>query len=299
MIVKRIINISTRSYVSLHQGLMSIRNMDTRTSALIPIREIGSIVFEHPATVVTTRLLAELAKAGTTVLFCGANHMPAGMEIPLASNLNSASISEHQFNASKPLIKRLWKSIVRAKILNQASVMRFLGHDDAKLLTIASEIKSNDSTNREAVAAVEYFSELIPEGGRWNSDYTAPLNYGYTIERAGIARAVCGAGLVPSKGIHHHNSLNPMNLCDDLIEPFRPIIDAIVFANRITAPLDHAAKLELLRVHETLVSLDGRRLSCQNAYLDVVNSFVDALANSDASLLKTPRFIGLSTVEVS
>lgn len=278
---------------------MSIRNMDTRTSALIPIREIGSIVFEHPATVVTTRLLAELANAGTTVLFCGANHMPAGMEIPLASNLNSASISEHQFNASKPLIKRLWKSIVRAKILNQASVMRFLGHDDAKLLTIASEIKSNDSTNREAVAAVEYFSELIPEGGRWNSDYTAPLNYGYTIERAGIARAVCGAGLVPSKGIHHHNSLNPMNLCDDLIEPFRPIIDAIVFANRITAPLDHAAKLELLRVHETLVSLDGRRLSCQNAYLDVMNSFVDALANSDASLLKTPRFIGLSTVEVS
>lgn len=297
--MKRIINISTHSYVSMQQGLMSIQNMDSKESALIPIREINTIVFENPATVITTRLLAELANAGTTVLFCGANHMPAGMEIPLASNLNSASISEHQFNASKPLIKRLWKSIVRAKILNQASVMRFLGHDDAKLLTIASEVKSNDSTNREAVAAVEYFSELIPEGGRWNSDYTAPLNYGYTIERAGIARAVCGAGLVPSKGIHHHNSLNPMNLCDDLIEPFRPIIDAIVFANRITAPLDHAAKLELLRVHETLVSLDGRRLSCQNAYLDVVNSFVDALANSDASLLKTPRFIGLNTVEVN
>lgn len=278
---------------------MSIRNMDTQTSALVPIREISSVVFEHPATVVTTRLLAELANAGTTVLFCGANHMPVGMEIPLNSNLNSATISDYQFNASKPLIKRLWKSIIQTKILNQASVMRFLGHDNAKLLTIVSEVKSNDSTNREAVAAVEYFSELIPEGSRWNSDYTAPLNYGYTIERAGIARAVCGAGLVPSKGIHHHNSLNPMNLCDDLIEPFRPIIDAIVFANRITAPLDHAAKLELLRVHETLVSLDGRRLSCQNAYLDVVNSFVDALANSDASLLKTPRFIGLSTVEVS
>lgn len=273
--------------------------MDTQTSALVPIREIGSVVFEHPATVVTTQLLSELASAGTTVLFCGANHMPAGMEIPLNSNLNSATISDYQFNASKPLIKRLWKSIIQTKILNQASVMRFLGHDDAKLLTIVSEVKSNDSTNREAVAAVEYFSELIPEGSRWNSDYTAPLNYGYTIERAGIARAVCGAGLVPSKGIHHHNSLNPMNLCDDLIEPFRPIIDAIVFANRITAPLDHAAKLELLRVHETLVSLDGRRLSCQNAYLDVVNSFVDALANSDATLLKTPRFIGLSTVEVS
>ena len=297
--MKRIINISTHSYVSMQQGLMSIQNMDSKESALIPIREINTIVFENPATVITTRLLAELANAGTTVLFCGANHMPAGMEIPLASNLNSASISEHQFNASKPLIKRLWKSIVRAKILNQASVMRFLGHDDAKLLTIASEVKSNDSTDREAVAAVEYFSELIPEGGRWNSDYTAPLNYGYTIERAGIARAVCGAGLVPSKGIHHHNSLNPMNLCDDLIEPFRPIVDAIVFANRITAPLDHAAKLELLRTHETLVSLDGRRLSCQNAYLVIVNSFVDALANSDASLLKTPRFIGLNTVEVN
>lgn len=297
--MKRIINISTHSYVSMQQGLMSIQNMDSKESALVPIREINTIVFENPATVVTTRLLAELANAGITTLFCGADHMPAGMEIPLQSNLNSASISEHQFNAPKPLIKRLWKSIVRAKILNQASVMRFLGHDDAQLLSIASKVTSNDSTNREAVAAVEYFSKLVPEGGRWNSDYTAPLNYGYTIERAGIARAVCSAGLVPSKGIHHHNSLNPMNLCDDLIEPFRPIVDAIVFANRITAPLDHAAKLELLRTHETLVSLDGRRLSCQNAYLVIVNSFVDALANSDASLLKTPRFIGLNTVEVN
>ena len=109
--MKRIINISTHSYVSMQQGLMSIQNMDSKESALVPIREINTIVFENPATVVTTRLLAELANAGITALFCGANHMPAGMEIPLQSNLNSASISEHQFNAPKPLIKRLWKSL--------------------------------------------------------------------------------------------------------------------------------------------------------------------------------------------
>lgn len=297
--MRRVINISTQSYVSMSDSMLQIESRPSGASYRVPIREIDTVVIEHPATVVSSRLLAELADSGATVIFCGIDHMPIGIEIPLNSNTSAPVISNLQLTASKPLIKQLWKAIVRAKILNQASVLRFLGRDDSQLLEIASKVASDDSTNRESVAAVAYFSKLIPRGGRWNSSRTSPLNYGYSIERAGIARAVCAAGLIPSKGIHHHSSMNPLNLVDDLIEPFRPVVDAIVLHDEISSPLSRSEKLELLRVHETLVLIDGRRVSCQTAYSESVNSFVDSLGRSDAKLLKTPSFIGLERIDVS
>lgn len=296
--MRRIVNISSRSYIAMQNGMMSVTNRESQDTIQVPIRDIETVVIEHPATVVTTRLLAELAHSGVSVIFCGSDHMPAGLEIPLNSNLNSPTITDLQLNTSKPLIKQLWKSIVQAKILNQAAVMKYLGHDDTELLAIASEVKSNDVTNREAVAAVEYFRRIIPNGGRWGSDYTSPLNYGYTIIRAGLARSICSAGLIVSKGIHHHNSLNPLNLADDLIEPFRPIMDAIVLKGDITSPLNHSGKLEMLKVHETIVLFNGRRVSCQQAYTESTASFINALTKADASLLKTPSFIGLTRFNV-
>lgn len=194
----------------------------------IALSDIWVIIIDNPQVTMTSALISGINDAGIGVLYCGSDHMPNGLALPLGAHSRHAEIVEHQLAISKPLRNQIWKRLVTKKIENQAKALALCFGDSAEVKKIrgyAQEVQSNDKTNRESIAASEYFKALLPYGTRWNGPMTAPLNYGYAILRSGIAQCAVSHGWLVSRGIHHHSAENAFNLVDDLIEPFRPIVD--------------------------------------------------------------------------
>lgn len=251
------------------------------------------MVIDSQLVTLSARLIADMTDAGIGVMTCGANHMPSGLTLPFGRYARTAGLVEKQLAISKPLKKRLWQRIVKRKIENQAAVLRYLGLDGTDVEALTRDVRSDDSSNWEAAAAARYFDALIEEGTRWDSIWTAPLNYGYAVLRAGLAQAGASRGWLVSRGLHHRSEQNPFNLIDDMIEPFRPLVDALTFSQGIASPLSTRDKTALARVHEFELEVGGRRVSCQRACMEVFDGLRAAVAGDDADLLELPRFIGL------
>jgi len=161
-------------------------------------------------------------------VLCGANHNTAGMLVPIEGHHLQAKRFDAQIAASQPTIKRIWAEIVKAKLLQQSTVLATLGKPDIPLSALVKKVKSGDPDNIEAQGARRYWTLLFGTTFRRNQNddgINALLNYGYTVLRATTARSVIAAGLHPTIGLHHCNEGNPMRLVDDLMEPFRPMID--------------------------------------------------------------------------
>ena len=199
----------------------------------IPIEDIGFVILESDKIEITSAALQFLSANNVAVVICDKSHTPSAQILPFTANTTTAETIEAQLAATDAVNGRLWRMIVRQKIRNQAALMERLGADHAKrLLTLADEVKNGDPANCEAQAARIYFHALGPEGfvrerdGNWPN---APLNYGYAILRAAMARALVGSGLACFRGIHHHNRYNAFALADDMMEPYRPFVDQYVF----------------------------------------------------------------------
>jgi CRISPR-associated endonuclease cas1, NMENI subtype len=219
----------------------------------IPIEDIGVVVLEHQQTTVTLPLLNALSDNNVAVIFCGDNRLPNAMLLNLDSNRTQGEHYRDQVEAGEPLKKGLWRQIVEAKIRNQAALLLKLGKDGNKLKPYYQNVKSGDSDNREGVAAKIYWTELFGSGfvrAREGVEPNNLLNYGYTILRAAVARSLMGSGLFPAFGIFHRNRYNAFPLADDIMEPYRPYVDEIVF--RLYAEgdtqLTKEVKGELLRL---------------------------------------------------
>ena len=177
-------------------------------------------------------LLNALADNNAAVILCSDKHMPNAMFMNLDSNSTQGESFRAQLSAAEPLKKNIWKQIVEAKIRNQAALLRKLDKDGDSLKPYYQNVKSGDSDNREGVAAKLYWNELFDE--KFMRVRTGPspnemLNYGYTILRAAVARSLTGSGLLPAIGIFHKNRYNAFPLADDVMEPYRPFVDEIVF----------------------------------------------------------------------
>ncbi len=219
----------------------------------VPIEDIGFVVLEHPQTDVTLPLLNALSDNNVAVIFCGENFMPNAMLLNLDSNKTQGERYRAQIEASEPLKKGLWRQIVEAKIRNQMALLHKLGRDGDLLKPCLANVKSGDADNREGVAAKLYWGELFGADFVRSREGAPPnnlLNYGYTLLRAAVARALMGSGLFPAFGIFHRNRYNAFPLADDLMEPYRPYVDEI--ACRLYAAgkraLDKEAKAELFRL---------------------------------------------------
>ncbi|MFZ5914694.1 MAG: type II CRISPR-associated endonuclease Cas1 [Pseudomonadota bacterium] len=201
--------------------------------------EIGRLALDDIAAVITSahglsysnNLLVALAERGAPFILCAANFTPVGYLLAVAGNHRQAARMEAQIAAPLPTGKRLWKSVVQAKIAGQAAVLAELGLPTTPLTALIAQVRSGDPANIEARAARLYWPAAF--GPKFRRDRSLPganamLNYGYTVLRAACARAIMGAGLHPSIGIHHRNDLNAMRLADDLMEPFRPQVDRAV-----------------------------------------------------------------------
>jgi CRISPR-associated protein Cas1 len=219
----------------------------------VPIEDIGYVVLEHQQTSITLPLLNALSDNNVAVIICGENRMPNAMLMNLDSNTTQGENFRAQIDASEPLKKGIWKQVVEAKIRNQAALLNKLGKDGDKLKPYYTNVKSGDSDNREGIAAKIYWNELFGDGFVRHREGCEPnnlLNYGYTLLRAAVARALMGSGLLPALGIFHRNRYNAFPLADDIMEPYRPYVDEIVYnmyINGITE-LDKDAKSQLLHI---------------------------------------------------
>ena len=252
--LKRTLFFSTPYCLSLRNGQMIIHTReapDQRKS--IPIEDIGFVVLEDQQTSITLPLLNALSDNNVAVILCGKNRMPNAMLMNLDSNHTQGGNYRVQMEASEPLKKGLWKQIVEAKIRNQAALLRKLGRDGDKLKPYYMNVKSADADNREGTAAKIYWTELFGSEFYRSREGSPPnnlLNYGYTILRAAVARAIMGSGLFPALGIFHRNRYNAFPLADDLMEPYRPYVDEIVYRLYTNGhmQLTREVKGELLRI---------------------------------------------------
>lgn len=231
--LKRTLFFSTPLDLTLrnNQLVVSTRQMPEEKNS-VPIEDIGFVVLENQQINITLPLLNALSDNNVAVIICGDNYMPNSMLLNLDSNRIQSEVYRAQIEASEPLKKGLWKQIVEAKIRNQAALLNKLGKDGDKLKPYYSNVKSGDSDNREGIAAKVYWSELFGEEFIRSREGSSPnnlLNYGYTLLRAAVARALMGSGLFPAFGVFHRNRYNAFPLADDIMEPYRPFVDEIVF----------------------------------------------------------------------
>lgn len=243
-----------------------VKGLEDRADKTVPIEDIGMLVLEHQQITLSHYLLDKLVANNTAVITCNETHHPSGLLMPLESNTLQSERFKAQIEATEPLKKQLWQQTVKAKIQNQSKVLKKYNIQNNYLVNAAQNVKSGDADNDEAKAAAYYWSHLFPPAWQFFRKREGPppnnlLNYGYAILRATIARAVAGAGLLPTLGIFHRNRYNAYCLADDIMEPFRPFIDRIVVelycGMNIDTFLDKESKMKLLSV-ATVDALFGK-----------------------------------------
>lgn len=293
---KRILRITSTSSIAIEHACLIVSSDESTAS--IPVDDMSVVVIETHRARITTAALATLIDAGVAIVHCDSCHMPNGLTIPFASHWKHAAIVQDQLSAAKPLQKRLWQKIVQAKIENQARVLDLLGLDGTAIRCMAAYVQSGDASNREAVAAAAYFKKLLPDGGRRDSVLSPALDYGYAIIRAALAREVVASGLLPAFGIHHESDANAFNLVDDLLEPFRPVVDLLAYSACARDGFTHSDRRILTSVLIHLVETPYGTTSVQSALEYEVESLRRAIEKDDADALIVPSLIPLSTIEI-
>ncbi len=199
-----------------------------------PIEDLGLIVLDHPQITIGHALLSKLLENNVALISCNSVHLPTGLMLNLDGSTLQSQKFRAQLNASLPLKKQLWQQTVTAKIANQLAVLDKLGRPTAYLQNLSGAVRSGDPENQEAKAASYYWKQLFgTDSGFVRDRFGSPpnnlLNYGYAILRATVARALVGSGLLPTLGIFHRNQYNAYCLADDIMEPYRPWVDMLVF----------------------------------------------------------------------
>lgn len=198
----------------------------------IPIEDIGFIVIDNPEIYLSIPALNLLIENNTAVVICNNNHLPNGMFLNLNSHHIQQEIFRNQINASLPLKKQLWQQTIIEKITNQGVLLEKITEKKNNFEFLASKVLSGDTSNMEGVAANFYWKSFFEHNFKRErfGDYPNNfLNYGYALLRAATARALSGSGLLNTLGIHHKSKYNAFALADDIMEPFRPIVDEKVF----------------------------------------------------------------------
>jgi CRISP-associated protein Cas1 len=229
--IGRIVEIADdHRHLLMSRGFMVVRDTEGERKELgqVPLDDITAVIANAHGLSYTNSLLVALSERGAPFVLCAANHNAVGMLLPIDGNYQQAKRFDAQIDAAKPLRKRLWADIVKSKLQQQAATLEAAGESTPPLTALIGKVRSGDPDNIEAQGARRYWTLLF--GDEFRRDQNAGslngmLNYGYTVLRAATARAVVAAGLHPTLGLHHSNEGNAMRLVDDVMEPFRPMVD--------------------------------------------------------------------------
>ena len=281
--IKKTLYFGNPAYLSLRNNQLVIRlpeieqsdalpdRFKKQTEITKPIEDIGMVVLDNRQITITSGVMAALLENNCALVTCDSHSMPTGLMLPLYGNTTQNERFRHQLDASVPLKKQLWQQTVQCKINNQASVLHYLRNEEVRCMRVwARDVRSGDIENMEARAAAYYWKYLFGQhidGFIRDRDGVPPnnlLNYGYAILRAVIARALVTSGLLPTLGIHHHNRYNAYCLADDIMEPYRPSVDELVYrlVKNKGLPADGLTrewKSELLVIPTLDVVISGRR----------------------------------------
>lgn len=250
--LKKTIFITQKSSLKVKNRQLLIQS-ETREGS-IPIEDIGFVVVENQESFLSLPALNLLIENNAAVLICGNNHLPNGMFLNLNSHHIQQEIFKNQIQASQPLKKQLCQQTVVEKIKNQGLLLEKISGSKNHFRFLADKVLSGDSSNMEGVAAQAYWKTYFEKDikrarfGEFPNNY---LNYGYAILRAAVARALSGSGLLCTLGINHRNKYNAFALADDIMEPFRPIVDEKVYAlmqENCTEALTTQSKAALLEI---------------------------------------------------
>lgn len=229
--IGRVVEIAeTGNYLSLHRGFLVV-TAGKEEKGRVPLDDIAVLLISGHGNSLSTNVVNKLVEKGAQIVFCGPNFQPSGLIWPMDSHHLQQHRIHLQIEVSQPLKKRLWQTLVRAKIGHQAEVLKQAGKPDPMLESLVKRVGSGDPENCEAQAARRYWKPLLGDDFKRDTDAggaNAFLNYGYAVLRAATARAVSAVGLHPTLSLHHRNKENPFGLVDDLMEPFRPCVDVLV-----------------------------------------------------------------------
>ena len=263
--IKRVLCFENPARLSLKLAQMVVELQDvTRT---LPIEDIGVVILDHKQITITHALIDALLANNVAIVTSNDKHLPVGLMLPLDGNTLQSERFRVQIDASEPLKKQMWQQTIVAKILGQAHVLgtQLIKHNN--MLKWAKDVRSGDPENMEARAAAFYWRNMFEKDAFIRDPQGLPpnnlLNYGYSIVRAMMARALVGAGLLPTLGIHHHSRYDAYCLADDIMEPYRPFVDMKVLEmwkkGNITNDISSEQKRELLGVTTMDVSISGHR----------------------------------------
>lgn len=291
--MERIVDIATDGrHLSAYRGFMVVSEDGTEVGR-IPLDDVAAVIIHAHGVTWTTSLLVALAERGAVMVACGTNHNPVALCLPVDGHHAQNARFRAQWEAGRPLTKQLWRRVVVAKIEWQGAVLAAFGHPADAFDLLARNVVSGDTNNVEAQAARRYWPLLLGDDFRRHrraADANALLNYGYTIIRSLCARAVTGAGLHPSIGIHHANRANAFALADDLVEPFRPIVDALTL-HLLAAGIDEVTP-RAKRAYANLIALDlpsaAGTTTVAMAATRAAQSLANALSANRADQLELP-----------
>lgn len=292
--IKRTLFFSNPAYLSTKNEQLVVNFPDEETSAKhLPIEDLGYLVLEDPQITLTNGLIMKLVQNKTAVITCDKQHLPCSILQPLVGHSQQTEHIKYQLEASQPLKKQLWQQIIKIKIIKQARHLSLRQKNALKLERWATQVKSGDAENHEAIAAAYYFQHIFNlEAFSRNQKGLAPnnlLNYGYAILRAVAARALVSSGLLPSVGIFHHNKYNAFALADDIMETYRPFVDMIVYELVETGAcldeLNKVIKSELLKIPAMDVIIDDKKSPLMVAMSRTTQSLNDCFEGSKRKLL--------------
>jgi CRISPR-associated protein Cas1 len=295
--VGRMVEIATDGrHLSIQRGFLTIREHGDEVGR-IPLDDIAAVIASAHGLTYSNNVLVQLSQRGIPMLLCGPNHMPTAIVWPVDAHHIQTGRMNAQVAASLPLKKRLWAQLVRAKILAQSATLAAVGAPHNGFFLLSRKVRSGDPSNVEAEAARRYWPLLMGTQFRRDKDgggINGMLNYGYAVLRAGVARAVMGAGLHPSFGLMHSNASNPMVLIDDLMEPFRPHVDREVFrlVKAGAQEVDKDTKAALARIMvidlPSIAGMSPLMVCAERLALSLVRAFAGEAGTLDLPLSKRP-----------
>lgn len=303
--IKRVVGFQNPAYLSLKLGQMVVTFPDIEKQPnipidvkqelvhTIPIEDVGVLVLDHKQVTITQALMAELLDNNVAIVTCDERHLPTGLMLPLDCNHIQTERFKKQIEASEPLKKQMWQQTITSKILGQAKLLSLEHIDNRNMLAWSQQVRSGDADNLEGRAAAYYWKNIFHNSNFVRGQEGAPpnnlLNYGYSIVRALMARALVAAGLLPTLGIHHHNRYNAYCLADDIMEPYRPYVDlAVIQLLRHTADISEltpSIKRELLGITTMDVNIENHRSPMMIAVQTTANSVLRCFSGESRKII--------------
>ena len=268
--IKRTIEVSSDAlHLHIRNRQLILKSRDG-TERMVPSEDIGLLVLDNPGITLSTAVINVITGIGGCIVVCNPSHLPQGLVLPIDGNSLQSERFQKQASMPEPLRKQIWRKLVQAKLNLQARLLESLGREHEMIASLSRQVKSGDKGNLEAQGARIYWNELFGRDfkrDRYGDGPNALLNYGYTILRASVARSLCGSGLHPTLGVHHHHRNNAFCLADDLMEPFRPLVDQAVYGIWVTGKtaIDKESKSDLLGLHNNHVLMKNQNQMVQVA----------------------------------